>query len=233
MRNRPAIKAEEILPAPEAILGYLGGRSAPGPSERISEMIARAREIFRQEADPAVLYADVTPDEFAVIYRGAGGNAPRTPLEGIYPRATHLALFAATVGHRVSDRIQALFDAGDYALGAVLDAAASEGTEQLGAALVHHYRAALDAPPADLRWLRYSPGYCGWDIGGQRALFAALKPEEIGIALSSSFLMSPLKSISGVLVGGPAEIHTFVADYPFCETCTEKGCRARIRSISG
>lgn len=228
MPVKPKIDGAEILPTAKSVLGYLGGRSAPGPSERVNAMIARALEIFEREADPAAIYTDVTPADFARIYLGEGANAARTPLEEIYARATHLALFAATVGQRLSDRIQILFDAGDYALGAVLDAVASEGTEQIGTLLERHCLTAAE----NLRFLRYSPGYCGWDISGQRALFDALKPEEIGITLSSTYLMTPLKSISGVLVGGPAEIHSFVADYTFCETCTDKGCRARIRGIS-
>jgi hypothetical protein len=79
--------------------------------------------------------------------------------------------------------------------------------------------------------LRYSPGYCGWDITGQRALFAALHPEEIGIRLNESCLMEPVKSISGVMVAGPAEIHEFNNDYPFCSECRTKDCRRRIGAV--
>ena len=56
-------------------------------------------------------------------------------------------------------------------------------------------------------------------------------PDEIGITLRDSFLMEPLKSISGVVVAGPAEIHVFDDDYPFCEDCDTRGCRRRIRAI--
>ena len=233
MRTIPNIDAEEIRPTPEAVLGHLGGGSPHEASARVIEMVGQALEIFVNEAAPAGLFMDLMPIEFEQIYRGDGENTPRTPLAGIFPRAERLALFAVTVGPRVSDRIQALFDAGDFALGAVLDAVASEGTEQTGFALERCYLAALGQVPAHLRLLRYSPGYCGWHISGQRALFKALDPEEIGITLSPSCLMTPLKSISGVMVGGPGEIHDFVADYPFCVTCTDKGCRARIRRVRG
>jgi hypothetical protein len=86
------------------------------------------------------------------------------------------------------------------------------------------------APPGDV-FLRYSPGYCGWDITGQRQLFRALRPEEIGITLRESCLMEPLKSISGVLVAARPEVHRFDNNYPFCRVCTMRTCRSRMAGI--
>jgi hypothetical protein len=81
------------------------------------------------------------------------------------------------------------------------------------------------------RALAYSPGYCGWHVSGQGRLFARLRPEEIGVTLNASFLMQPLKSISGVLVRGPGRIHRFAPDYPFCADCAGQPCRARIAAV--
>ncbi|UCE26659.1 MAG: hypothetical protein JSW52_09965, partial [Candidatus Coatesbacteria bacterium] len=81
--------------------------------------------------------------------------------------------------------------------------------------------------------LRYSPGYCGWDISGQKKLFEYLKPNDVGITLRESYLMEPLKSVSGVIVAGPAEIHDFELNYPFCRDCVTKFCRDRIKSVHG
>ena len=86
------------------------------------------------------------------------------------------------------------------------------------------------APAGDV-FLRYSPGYCGWDITGQRKLFHALRPEEIGITLRESCLMEPLKSISGVLVAARPEDHRFDNTYQFCRTCSTQTCRSRIAEI--
>ena len=82
------------------------------------------------------------------------------------------------------------------------------------------------------RILRYSPGYCGWNLTGQRALFTALGPEEIGIHLTESCLMEPVKSISGVAVIGPADIHGFTDDYSFCAACPTHDCRRRIKELA-
>jgi len=68
-------------------------------------------------------------------------------------------------------------------------------------------------------------------VSGQRRLFARLRPEEIGIHLNSSFLMTPLTSVSGVLVGGTGDIHRFRPDFPFCEACATHECRPRMASV--
>ena len=88
-------------------------------------------------------------------------------------------------------------------------------------------------PPEGTALLRYSPGYCGWHVSGQKRLFEFLQPQQIGITLRESFLMQPLKSISGVMIAGPIDIHRFKNDYPFCERCETEGCRERIRALAG
>jgi hypothetical protein len=138
------------------------------------------------------------------------------------------------VGPGVSDRIRACFDRNEPALAVMLDSIASAATDRL-AELLCMRRADAGALPGAARGgtLPYSPGYCGWHVSGQRALFAYLQPSAIGITLLPSFLMEPLKSVSGVLVTGPAAIHRFPPDYPFCGDCADRPCRARIASLSG
>jgi hypothetical protein len=84
---------------------------------------------------------------------------------------------------------------------------------------------------AERGMLRFSPGYCGWDLTAQRALFESLRPEAIGIFLTGSCLMQPLKSVSGVIVAGKKEIFEFDDDFSFCSDCATHECRDRIRSL--
>jgi hypothetical protein len=65
----------------------------------------------------------------------------------------------------------------------------------------------------------------------QGKLFEFLRPREIGITLRESYLMDPLKSVSGVVLVGPREIHEFEMDYSFCAECRTPSCRARINTI--
>jgi hypothetical protein len=181
------------------------------------------------------IVVDISLDEFAAVYRGEGRNAPQTPLEEIFPRATRLALFAVTLGEPICSRIAALFAGRDFALASMLDAAASVATERAGDVLERLFQDRLLADPATAgqHLLRYSPGYCGWHLSGQKALFELLKPREIGVSLRESYLMEPLKSMTGVIVSGEGRIHLFRPDYPFCEACVTHSCRPRMRAIAG
>ncbi len=57
---------------------------------------------------PKGLFETITLEEFAPIYAGAGLNEPKTPLEGIYPGAEQMALFAVTSGNRLAGDRRAL-----------------------------------------------------------------------------------------------------------------------------
>ena len=228
------IPVAEVEPTREAILRALGGPADRPADARVERLLSDALEKLRSNAEPRGMFADVGAREFAAIYEGAGDNDVPSPLAEIFPRADLLALFAVTVGPALSEGIAALFDEGCPALGATLDAAASEATELAAA---HLDRIVLGEARAEgradegSRLLRYSPGYCGWNLTGQRALFVALHPDAIGISLTESCLMEPLKSISGVMVLGLPEIHDFDNDYPFCSECRTKDCRRRIQAI--
>ena len=79
--------------------------------------------------------------------------------------------------------------------------------------------------------LSYSPGYCGWNIDAQKKLFSFLKPQQIGISLNESCLMTPLKSVTGVLVYGNKSIHQFDNSFSFCFNCKVQSCIERIERI--
>ena len=45
----------------------------------------------------------------------------------------------------------------------------------------------------------WGPGYCGWDVSEQKKLLPLSVADKLNISLSSSMLMHPIKSISGVI----------------------------------
>ncbi len=235
MKRLIDIPPASVVPTEAAVLRAMGVPGGQNQGARVERLVAAALEEFRSEAEPRGIVAEIGGDEFSSIYEGAGDNDSPSPLLRIFPQAEVLTLFAVTLGASLSGRVSALFDDGKVALGATLDAAASEGTElacvHLDGIMLEDARGTGRADAAS-RILRYSPGYCGWNLTGQRALFAALGPEEIGIHLTESCLMEPVKSISGVMVIGPAEIHKFTDDYRFCSTCPTHDCRRRIKELA-
>ena len=67
---------------------------------------------------------------------------------------------------------------------------------------------------------RYSPGYCSWHVREQRGIFDLLPTERIGVTLTPSFLMKPIKSVSGIIGIGPGK-----TPGPYmCDLCNMKNC---------
>lgn len=228
------LAAADVAPGRADVLAQIGIPEGAVVSAHIERLYAAASELFAEHVAPAGLLADIDVAEFAEVYRGEGRNEPRSPVGEILGRAEHLALFVVTLGEGISQALQRCFAAEDFALAYTLDAMASVAAD--GAADLAERR--FDGMLRGRGWttpdgavLRYSPGYCGWDVTGQRKLFASLRPERIGLALTESCLMQPLKSVSGVLIAGPRTIHRFPPTYDFCDRCNARTCRDRLGAL--
>jgi len=224
----------DVAPDRTPVFEHQGMPDGLAVPARIVAIFDRARGLLAARARPVGVVRDIAGDDFAAVYEGEGANAPRTPVGDIFRRARSLALFAVTLGAGIGEEIAERFHERDLALGAMLDSAASVATDNLAAALERRYAQELARRghhQAAGGVLRYSPGYCGWHVSGQRRLFAYLEPERIGITLRESCLMDPLKSVSGVLIAGPRDIHRFKDDYEFCDACDTRGCRERLRAL--
>jgi len=228
------ISVDDISPSAAAILA---GQRIPEErldDERTAGLAMEALETFRRLAEPVGLAAGVTIAEFETIYRGEGMNAPETPLEDIYPASRSLTLFTVTVGEPVCREISNLFGRNDFAAAAMLDAAASVGADLVAEKVERRDENRMRTSGmigASLGVLRFSPGYCGWHVSGQKKMFEKLGPEQIGITLSESCLMQPLKSVSGVIIAGPVETFDIDDTYSFCVDCETHSCRDRYRNL--
>ncbi len=234
MRETLAISAAAVLPTVESVLRAQGIPPWKKPDDRILRLADEALAAYRATAAPAGLLMEIPGAEFEGVFDGERVNHPDSPVGPIARSANDLALFAVTLGQRISDRISLLFESKDYAAGSLLDAAASEGAELAAALVERSFRERLSAAGRfrpGLATLRFSPGYCGWDIRGQRNLFRALTPGTIGLSLSESCLMQPLKSVSGVMVSGRKEIFDFEDVFSFCRDCSTHTCRERIKDV--
>jgi cobalamin-dependent methionine synthase I len=73
--------------------------------------------------------------------------------------------------------------------------------------------------------LPYSPGYCGMALSEQRTLFDLFRDFDVGVTLSDSCLMQPLKSVSGLIGLGPSE-RVQESGSP-CDRCELYNCAMR------
>jgi hypothetical protein len=236
MKTIPALESLRRAPTLGVVLARQGIPEGHGISDRIRQLAETSMALYESLAEPRGVVTEVSLEEFEEIYEGEGKNQYPAPLPPIVQAADGLALFAATVGEAVSETIEELFRKNDPATACMLDGIASDRAERATMLLAQDFRTTLlqrEKVNAQAKVLPYSPGYCGWHITGQRALFTRLRPERIGISLSETCLMSPLKSVSGVLVVGPLEIHEFENSFDFCLDCANWECRTRIASLSG
>ena len=203
-------------------------------SDLVAGLVDKAISLYESLTQPKGIIAEISLSEFEEVFKGEGRNDLPAPLPGIVRKADGLALFAATVGDPVSTRIQDLFKENDPATACMLDGIASDRAEMAATLAADAFLDSLlekGEVEQEVRVLPYSPGYCGWHITGQEKLFTFLDPEQIGISLNASCLMSPIKSVSGVLVAGRPEIHDFENDFDFCFDCASWECRSRIASL--
>lgn len=232
MRSYFEVEPQELLAAAADAIDRLAPPTDSPLAPKVRSLIEGARRIFLNAARPRGVYESIDPGAFDEVFRGDGGNDDETALELVLEEAVALALFAVTLGEEVSERINELFAGDNAAQGYVLDQVASIAADQL----VQNARwrfAGAEASNDGAAVLPYSPGYCGWNVSGQRALFARLEPADLGISLNESCLMHPIKSVSGVLVAAPIEAHEFDPALPCCAICTTFACRDRVDSIRG
>lgn len=226
---------EDVKPKRSTLLEQQGGSPGEAVPARLDKLFDDALRLLGELAEPTGLLEEIERDDFAAVFLGHRRNESRTPVGDIFPIADRLALFAVTLGDRIAREISERFAASDLALASLLDAAASMATDNAAELVERRYGcqvAAEGEAERDTYAMRYSPGYCGWHISGQAKLFEVLCPGRIGISLSESFLMEPLKSVSGVILVGRRKIHEFEMNYSFCADCEPRGCRGRIQALT-
>jgi len=117
---------------------------------------------------------------------------------GYLKEASHIALFVCTGGN-IFTRITNEYNADrEYLEAFVADAIGSLTVEK-----------AMDKVQEDLGLFlksknmkisnRYSPGYCNWALSDQKTLFGLIGENSTGVNLNNSYLMQPIKSVSGII----------------------------------
>jgi hypothetical protein len=234
MRKIFNIPVDSATPGIDVVIRAQGIPRSVTPDDRTVIIAKEAVEIYRTMANPIGIIMELSKEEFEDVYAGEGMNESDSPVKPIFGKSDDLALFAATVEEEVCEEISHQFSIGEYALGSMLDATASEGAEMTAQYIENIYRSRLQSITrfnTGCGILRFSPGYCGWHISGQKKLFQTLHPEDIGIELNPSYLMLPIKSISGVIISGKKEIFEFDDTFSFCADCATHSCRERIEAI--
>ncbi len=141
-------------------------------------------------------------------------------------KASKGALFVCTLGPLMEIWARRLLKSNDPALGYIADVAASVTVEAATDRLQAHIAEQMHSRGLKIT-NRYSPGYCKWSVSEQHLLFSLLPDGFCGVTLSESALMSPIKSVSGVIgVGREVRRRKYICDRCGVKDCTYRAMRA-------
>lgn len=221
------IDRKEIDPALKDVIETDGMNDVSQMPDRVQQSLQEAFLIFKDLAQPKAV---VSPISLRSLQEMLQKQEEKIPIQKIAREAQQAALFVITLGPKVGEGCTQLFTKHEYAKGYFLDSIASAAVDKAADFVQSQYAKSL-GPKDDHVILRYSPGYCGWHLSSQKDIFAYVGPERMSVSLNSSYLMYPIKSLSGVFLEGPASIHLFENDYPFCKECKSCTCRKRMAEI--
>lgn len=138
---------------------------------------------------------------------------------GYIREAEQVALFLCTAGEDFTRMTNALNEQGDIMEAYLLDAIGSLTVEKTMDKIQEILK--NEAHNRHLKISnRYSPGYCNWPLSDQKALFELIGENPTGISLSDSCLMTPRKSVSGIIaIGKHLKHHKYG-----CEICNNSTC---------
>jgi hypothetical protein len=191
----------------------------------VEQMLAKGRELLEPRWLWTVMPATADKEQGTLLCHGREQVSLAAGLLvcGQLRAAQEVAVFVVTIGPRLETEARKMMHAGLTLEGFVLDSVGSVAVEA-AADVLEKEVAQLAATRGCTISNRFSPGYCTWPTAGQQALFSLLPDQPAGVTLNDSSLMSPIKSISGVLGLGPALEHR---PYP-CDFCALETCHQRL-----
>jgi hypothetical protein len=108
------------------------------------------------------------------------------------------SIYVATIGIGLEEQVSEMMKRGKRLEALILDAVGSEAAVQLSHELQHATKGIAGAEGCRAT-IKYSPGYCDWDLSQQRILFGVIDTTSLGVVLTESCMMVPIKSVSGII----------------------------------
>jgi hypothetical protein len=191
-------------------------------SKRIKSAVKKAVFDIKESTEGKVLYK-----VFPLQKRGKGISLDgqltikSRKLYNVFEECEKVIVFVSTIGNNVEEKIKSNKNNKHYSF--VLDQAASLAAEKT--AQRFHGLAQEKLSEDEGVTHRYSPGYCDWPVEEQKKLFKVIPHEKIGVKLASNSMMSPVKSISGII--GVGERDYIKENGIACHFCSNANCPYR------
>jgi hypothetical protein len=213
-----------VAPDRGEVARYLGYPADARPDPRVLAEIDAAMAAAWPRLRPRGIYAihEVEAlDRRSLTLRGGARFAGA--IGNYLGLARRAAVFVVTAGAEIGEMWGEAIAAGDTLGGFIYGAIGSMAAEGTADALLADLREHLD--PGEALTLRYSPGYCGLTLAQQRTIFGLVDAATIEVELLPSLIMTPLKSVSGIVGIGPAE--ALAAQGSPCNRCGLTDCKMR------
>ena len=138
-----------------------------------------------------------------------------------------IAAFICTAGEKFTSLARQLNNSSNFLAGFIVDTFGSIIVEKS----MDYIQGQLQADIQRAGLLitnRYSPGYCLWPLAGQRELFNLFPENKSGITLTESCLMTPMKSVSGIIgIGRDVKKLRYKCDICNDFTCVYRNIKQR------
>ncbi len=190
------------------------------------ELTEQAFEDGKHLVEPAVLFAEFPVEagrHNRITLEGGGRLTGRLITEHL-GGAERVVVMLCTIGSALGEKARTeSYSRLSYAF--ALDAVGSAAVHALSAAACNTVEQSSAADGLQTS-LPLSPGMVGWGVDpGQREIFSIIDPEPIGVTISPTLEMYPLKSLTAV-VGVGAGIATRGAICDYCDL--RDTCRQRV-----
>ncbi len=199
----------------EEVMGYVPGCSPEPFPEMIAAAIKQGPELFTIRGSVAI------SDRFTVDHAKGSFTFENTTFNvsqkvtGQLKRSNGGIIFICTAGPGLDVKCRELMSAGEFMEGYIIDLLGNVTVECAIDRIQDMLATELEEKGIKIT-NRFSPGYCGWVLPEQKKLFALFPDGHCGIKLTDSFLMDPIKSVSGV-IGFGANVNQHVYDCQICE----------------
>ncbi|MCD7969873.1 MAG: 5-methyltetrahydrofolate--homocysteine methyltransferase [Alistipes sp.] len=204
-------------------MGMAGAVPGPDMEAIVNDMLEQAGRNCQPEMAYTILPVDGIRNRELTLGETIFKTGP--VITPFFQDATRVAVFIVTAGRQFEQWQHGLRQDGDIFREFVADAIGSEIAE--AAARYISVRIEEEAASCNCRITNsYSPGYCGWSVREQKALFGLFPGDPCGVTLNDSCLMSPVKSVSGI-----AGIGEHVKKNAYgCDICGKKDCYKKRRA---
>jgi len=197
--------------------------------EKIKKGLEKIKKIYLPSASPVGYSRSVDPN---LVHNIFSESLPQdSPVFKALDEWRETAIFIVSIGSLMEDSVLSLQKTGRLFDALLLDTFSSVLVDSLAEIVMNDWAGPILEKvknPEKFYPMRYSPGYCMWDVKGQIELFGYMADMELPVSLTPGLMMFPRKSISGLLV-----IEKFSGNSKLSASCRvcDKKCRY-MRAIS-